>query len=71
MSPLLGWIFKLIGIAIGAGAVVVGTKVYKMKHDTVIEEFVEEEIKDQTGLDIDLTPEDSDPDEDKPSKTKL
>jgi len=57
MSPAIAWLLKLIGIAIGAGAVVVGTKYYKMKHDSVIEEHIESEIKEQIGIDVDLTGE--------------
>ena len=49
----------LIIIAILAGAAIlssVATKVFKLADDAAAEEFVEEVIKDQTGLDIDLTP---------------
>ena len=49
----------LIIIAILAGAAIlssVATKVFKLEDDNTAEEFVEEVIQDQTGLDIDLTP---------------
>ena len=49
----------LIIIAILAGAAIlstVATKVLNLEDDGVAEEFVEDVIKDQTGLDIDLTP---------------
>lgn len=65
MSPVLAWLLKLIGLAIGAAGIAIGTKFYNMKQDNVIEEFVEEEIENETGLDIDITP---DSEEDKPSK---
>ena len=65
MSPVITWLLKLLGLAIGAAGIAVGTKVYKMKHDSVIEEIIEEHIEDHTGLDVDITP---DSEEDKPSK---
>ncbi len=55
MNPLLGWCLKLLGFVIGAGAVFVGTKYYKMKHDSAIEEHIEQKIKEQTGIDMDIT----------------
>jgi hypothetical protein len=49
----------LIIIAILAGAALlstVATKFLKLEDDNVAEEFVEDVIQDQTGLDLDLTP---------------
>lgn len=63
MNIIIGWILKSLGLLVAAGAVMVGTKIYKMKHDSVIEEVIEEKIKDETGIEIDLTsdsPEDDD-----------
>lgn len=45
---------SLLGIAIGG--VFVCKKCFKMKDDNIIEEVVEQVIKDQTGVDIDITP---------------
>lgn len=45
----------VVGIAIGVG---VGYRVlFKAKPDNVIEEFAEEIIKQETGIDIDLSPD--------------
>jgi hypothetical protein len=41
-----------VSAIIGVGSVVV----MKMKHDNPIEEVAEAIVKDQTGLDIDMTP---------------
>lgn len=41
-----------VSALIGVGSVVV----MKMKHDNPIEEVAEAIVKDQTGLDIDMTP---------------
>ena len=49
----------LLIIAILAGAAIlsaVATKAFKIPDDSVAEEFLEDVIKDQTGLDLDLTP---------------
>lgn len=61
MNLVVGWILKSLGLLIAAGAVVVGTKFYKIKHDSVIEEIVEQKIKEDTGIDIDLTPDSDEP----------
>ena len=55
------WIKALIV----AGSLFVGlcsVYILKMKPDNIVEQVSEEIIKDQTGLDIDLTPENKTPD---------
>ena len=66
MSPVVLWILKLLGLAVAAGGVFIAHKKYNAPADNIVEEFVEEEIKDQTGLTVDLSPDT--PDKDEPSK---
>jgi len=50
---------KLVGIAIVAGAVIVGVAsrfIFK-KSDNVVEEIAEKVIKEKTGYDVDLSPD--------------
>lgn len=50
---------KLIGIAVVAGAIVVGVAsrfIFK-KSDNIVEEVAEKVIKEKTGYDIDLSPD--------------
>jgi hypothetical protein len=49
----------LIIIAVLAGAAILSTaatKIFGLKEDNDIEEFIEEVIEDQTGIDIDISP---------------
>lgn len=43
-------------LIVGAGSVMI----FKMKNDNVIEEVCEKIIESETGLDVDLSPQDSD-----------
>lgn len=47
----------LAGCTVGG---LVSRFVFKMKPDNVIEEFAEKVIKNQTGIDIDLSPDSND-----------
>jgi hypothetical protein len=52
---------SLLGLLLSAAlaiCVVAGTYLFKLKNDNLIEQIAEEVIKDETGLDIDLSPED-------------
>jgi len=52
----------LLKVAIVLGAVIIGiisTYVFKLKKDNPAEEIAEEVIKQETGIDIDLSPESS------------
>jgi hypothetical protein len=57
MDAGLGLMLKFLLIAVAAGAVFVGKKYFGTKDDNVIEEMVEFEIRDKTGIDVDLTPD--------------
>lgn len=59
MDAVLSLILKLSLIIVAAGGVFLGKKYFKAKDDNIVEEMVEHEIKKQTGLDIDLSPESS------------
>lgn len=59
MDAVLSLILKLSLIIVAAGGVFLGKKYFKAKDDNFVEEMVEHEIKKQTGLDIDLSPESS------------
>lgn len=63
MSPVVIWLFKVLGLFVTAGGVFIAHKKYKTKPDNIIEEIIEDKIKDETGLDIDITPESSESDE--------
>lgn len=67
MSPVIGWLLKVGALAIAALGSFVAVKKYKMKPDNVIEEIIEEHIEEQTGLDIDISPDNPDA-EDEASK---
>lgn len=66
MAPIVGWVLKILSLAVAAGGVFFVHKKYKTKPDHVIEEMIEEQIEQETGLDVDLSPDS--PEEDKPSK---
>lgn len=70
MSPVIGWLLKVGALIIAGLGSFIAVKKYKMKPDNVIEEIIEEQIEDETGLEVDLSPDTPDPD-DKPSKEKL
>ncbi len=48
---------KIIIIAAAAVIGIVSTVFMKMKHDNAVEEIAEYVIKDQTGYDLDLSPD--------------
>lgn len=62
MNPIIGWVLKLVGLAIVATGAFIAHKKYKVPADNFVEELVEKEIKDETGLSIDLSPDTPDPD---------
>lgn len=66
MNPIIGWALKIGGLIIAGLGAYIGVKKYKVKPDNFIEEYIEEKIKDETGLEIDLSPDTTDPD-DKPT----
>lgn len=57
MELILSWALKIGFLALAAGSVVAVKKCLKLKDDNAYEEVVEQVIKDQTGVDIDITPE--------------
>lgn len=59
MDAILSLILKLSLIIAAAGAVFMGKKYFNTKDDNLIEEMVEQELKRQTGFDVDLTPDSS------------
>jgi hypothetical protein len=67
MSPVIGWLIKVGALAIAALGSFIAVKKYKMKPDNVIEEIIEEKIEEETGLDVDLSPDNPDS-EDEASK---
>lgn len=56
MTFLGGLFLKLSLLGIAIGGVFVCKKCLRLKDDNIIEETIEQVIKDQTGVDIDLTP---------------
>ena len=63
---MVAWI-KAVIIAVSAIVGIGSTLILKMKHDNPVEEVCEEVIKDEAGLDVDLTPsspENKDPKQD-------
>lgn len=66
MNPIVGWVLKIGGLMIAALGSFIAVKKYKVKQDNFIEEIIEQKIEDETGLDIDLSPDS--PEEDEPSK---
>lgn len=71
MNPIVGWVLKIVALGVAALGSFIAVKKYKVKPDNIVEEIIEKEIKDETGVDIDLSPDTPDSDEDAPSKTKL
>jgi len=61
MTFVAGLLLKLSLLGIAVGGVLIGHKYLRMRHDNIIEEVVEQTLKDQTGMDIDLSPSDSEP----------
>lgn len=61
---MIMWLKAAI-IAISAAVGVCSVYVFKMKHDNPIEETAEAVIKNETGLDVDLTPTSPEGQEDK------
>lgn len=61
MAPIVGWVLKILSLAVAAGGVFFVHKKYKTKPDNIIEEYVEDKIEEETGLDVDLSPENEDP----------
>lgn len=59
-SSLIWKIIALVGSMLIAISGTLG--VIKWQHDGPVEEIVEKVIKDQTGINVDLSPEDPDPD---------
>lgn len=57
MDFILSLFLKIGLLAIAVGGVFVSHKYLKTKDDDQVEEMVEQIIKDQTGIEIDLTPE--------------
>jgi len=57
MTFIAGLILKLSLLALAITGVFAGRKYLHMKDDNIIEEIVEQALKDQTGFDIDLTPD--------------
>lgn len=57
MSPVIAWVLKVLSLAVAAGGVFFVHKKYKTKPDHFIEEMIEEKIEEETGLDIDLSPD--------------
>jgi len=55
------WMFRLLFSMMIIGILVAScsslNKKFNLKDDNVVEEFVEEQIENQLGLNIDLTPE--------------
>ena len=47
---------KIIILIIGLGLFLVGRYILKLKDDNIIEEKVEQVIKDELGVEVDLTP---------------
>ena len=56
MTIITGWILKIGLCVVGAAGVFVGTRYLHMPANNIIEEVVEAEIKQEVGLDINLTP---------------
>lgn len=56
MTFLATLLLKLGLLAVAVSGVFIGQKYLKTKDDNVYEELVEQAIKDQTGVEIDLTP---------------
>lgn len=54
---MLSLALKFLMIAVAAGGVFLSKKYFHAKDDNVIEELVEMEIKEESGLDVDLSPE--------------
>ena len=55
---MFGYILKITLLIAGVIGVFVGQKYFNMKDDNIVEQIVEEEIKEVTGISIDLSPED-------------
>lgn len=56
------WILAALLAGIAAVGGIVSRVVFKKKPDNKIEEFAEKVIKDQTGVNVDLSPASKDPD---------
>lgn len=54
MNPLLGWLLKLVGLAVAATGIFIAHKKFNFNDNEVIEKVVEEEIKEETGVTVDL-----------------
>lgn len=67
MSPVISWLIKVGALLVAGLGSFIAVKRYKMKPDNVIEEIIEDHIEDETGLDIDLSPDTPDK-EDRPTK---
>lgn len=65
MSPVIIWVLKVLGLVVAAGGVFIAHKKWNFKDDNVIEKVVEEEIKQETGVTVDLEEKDNTP----PSKS--
>lgn len=61
MAPIVGWVLKILSLAVAAGGVFFVHKKYKTKPDHFIEEMIEDQIEEETGLDIDLSPDSEEP----------
>jgi hypothetical protein len=56
MTFIASLLLKLSLLGVAVGGVFAGRKYLQMKDDNIVEEVVEFAIKDQVGIDIDLTP---------------
>jgi len=61
MSPVIIWVLKVLSLVVAAGGVFIAHKKFNFKDNNVIEKVVEEEIKDETGVIVDLEEHDQDP----------
>lgn len=55
------WIFAAIFAGLAAVGGVISRVIFKKKPDNFVEEFAEQVIKNQTGYNVDLSPDNSDP----------
>jgi uncharacterized protein YneF (UPF0154 family) len=57
MDAVLSLVLKFLLVAAAAGGVFVAKKYFYTKDENIVEEMIEFHIKDQVGIDVDLTPE--------------
>lgn len=69
MDFVIGWCLKIGFIVLAVGGVWATRQLFHTKDDNIAEEVVEKVIENQTGFNIDLTPQTPEPEESESIKT--